>query len=508
MRVLILGLLVIVVIALVPAVLLRRRSGEATGEAANERIFFTSGRDGNNEIYLMDPNGGGQTRITNDAGDDGFPVPGCAEGEAFFQSDRGGGVPHIWKVTVAEGWDNFQAGDTPVFTQITSGPSADSFPSVGCPSGDLAFARETTGNNIDIFLHIPGIPGDTEQNLTNRPGLDGMPMISPDGLKFTFVSDRDAAPSIYGMNRDGSGVTRLTTPPAGAADFAPKWSFDGTKFAFARATFPSLVFKINVANADGSGLTPVLPDLPGSQDLPFFSPDGTKLAFNRDDGQIWKANLDGSGLTPLTTGAGPNRGPSWAKLPVSVATTPTAATPTAPLPPPYTPAPTYTPALQLNRIYVLKKDQRGTPVPGWRINLFEGGNCFGEPIQYEITSEGGARFDVAPGRYSVGEKPRSGWEPITNACIQVEPTPGESIVFFHNRQLPTPTPAVVVRRLGDVNGDGRVNSIDATIGLQFEAGLLDRLLHPENADVNRDGHVNSVDWSLILQHEAGFYEIG
>ena len=52
---------------------------------------------------------------------------------------------------------------------------------------------------------------------------------------------------------------------------------------------------------------------------------------------------------------------------------------------------------------------------------------------------------------------------------------------------------------GDVDCDGRVNSIDALYILQFHAALMPALPCPEAADVNGDGSVDSIDALLILQ---------
>lgn len=59
---------------------------------------------------------------------------------------------------------------------------------------------------------------------------------------------------------------------------------------------------------------------------------------------------------------------------------------------------------------------------------------------------------------------------------------------------------------GDVNKDGNVDSIDAELILQDEAGLL-QLSEREraNADVNQDGVMDSRDASLVLQHTAGLF---
>jgi hypothetical protein len=60
--------------------------------------------------------------------------------------------------------------------------------------------------------------------------------------------------------------------------------------------------------------------------------------------------------------------------------------------------------------------------------------------------------------------------------------------------------------LGDVNCDGRVNSLDALAVLQYSAGLLGSLPCQTNADVNDDGTVNALDAALILQYDAGLLD--
>lgn len=58
---------------------------------------------------------------------------------------------------------------------------------------------------------------------------------------------------------------------------------------------------------------------------------------------------------------------------------------------------------------------------------------------------------------------------------------------------------------GDVNCDG-VNSIDAALVLQVDAGLFDELPFPQHSDVSRDGRMDSVDAALILQFVAGLLD--
>jgi hypothetical protein len=56
---------------------------------------------------------------------------------------------------------------------------------------------------------------------------------------------------------------------------------------------------------------------------------------------------------------------------------------------------------------------------------------------------------------------------------------------------------------GDVNCDATVNSIDAALVLQANAGLIVSLPCQDGADVNRDGTANALDALFILQFSAG-----
>jgi PKD repeat protein len=69
---------------------------------------------------------------------------------------------------------------------------------------------------------------------------------------------------------------------------------------------------------------------------------------------------------------------------------------------------------------------------------------------------------------------------------------------------PTPTDTPEPTALGDVNGDGLVNSTDALIVLSADVGMDTSRFCPMNCgDVNRDGLVNSTDALIILCYDAG-----
>ena len=58
--------------------------------------------------------------------------------------------------------------------------------------------------------------------------------------------------------------------------------------------------------------------------------------------------------------------------------------------------------------------------------------------------------------------------------------------------------------LGDVNGDGSVDSLDATLILKYDVGFLElNETQLKASDMNQDGDVNSQDATLILKKDAG-----
>lgn len=72
-------------------------------------------------------------------------------------------------------------------------------------------------------------------------------------------------------------------------------------------------------------------------------------------------------------------------------------------------------------------------------------------------------------------------------------------------------PPPMMSKTGDLNMDGRANSVDALQVLVYEAGLMQKPSSGEArfvaGDVNCDELLNSLDASLILQADAGLYNL-
>ena len=95
---------------------------------------------------------------------------------------------------------------------------------------------------------------------------------------------------------------------------------------------------------------------------------------------------------------------------------------------------------------------------------------------------------------------------LTISCIpDGSPTPTRTPFSEASPTIVGPTPTPRIPNLsGDVNCDRKVNSRDALMILQLNAGLKNVLPCIKNADTNCDGAINALDAFLILQHEVGF----
>jgi Tol biopolymer transport system component/uncharacterized protein YjdB len=133
------------------------------------RIAFVSQRDGNPEIYVMNADGRGAARITNDPQGDGRPAFSADGQSLVFHSSRTAGKQQIWSVNL----------DGTGLTQLT------------------------------------------------KDSINLSPTVSPDGQTIAYVSLRDKNYDIWLMGRDGSNQRRFTTTPQ-QREWDPHFLRDGT----------------------------------------------------------------------------------------------------------------------------------------------------------------------------------------------------------------------------------------------------------------------------------------
>ncbi|MGB7069089.1 MAG: DPP IV N-terminal domain-containing protein [Pyrinomonadaceae bacterium] len=267
--------------------------------AAQDKIAFTSPRDGNEEIYVMNPDGSNQTRLTNNTTND-FAPSLSPDGSRIAFMGRRDGNDEIY-VMNADGSNQ---------TRLTNNPAIDDTPFFSPDGNRIAFTSSRDGNSE---VYIMDSDGSNQTRLTNNPAFDRNPSFSPDGSRIAFESNRDLSSSmeIYVMNADGSNQTRLTffSP---ANDDLPSFSPDGGRIAFTSTRDGNS--EIYVMNADGSNQVR-LTNNPATDDSTSFSPSGAKIAFvSERDGnrEIYAMDPNGTNLTRLTFTAPFNESsPSW-----------------------------------------------------------------------------------------------------------------------------------------------------------------------------------------------------
>ena len=151
-------------------------------------------------------------------------------------------------------------------------------------------------------IYIMRADGTHIRRLTrNRNASDRSPSFSPDGKRIVFLSNRDATggagnSEIWVMDTKGKHAVNLTRSPS--IDDHPAWSPDGSRILFERSGGYDPRVPIYVMNADGSDQHQV-GALEGS--MPTWSPDGKQIAYilRGDDAygpgtEILRADADGT----------------------------------------------------------------------------------------------------------------------------------------------------------------------------------------------------------------------
>jgi TolB protein len=235
-------------------------------------IAFSSNRDGEKEIYLMDYDGHDQRRISGHRSISLSPAWSPSGDAVAYTSYFGGNGAGIYLADIQTGRKS------PV---VTSG-TLNTTPTFSPDGRRIAFARGL-GANIEIF--VSNRDGSDLKRLTNSPAIDTNPAWSPSGTEIAFTSSRSGSPQIYVMDTEGTNQRRVTFQ--GEYNDGAAWSPDGTRIAYATRAQQN---RFDVAMLDLVSLTAQrLTDGGGSNETPVFSPDGRRVAFSST--RSGKANI-------------------------------------------------------------------------------------------------------------------------------------------------------------------------------------------------------------------------
>lgn len=270
-----------------------------------QSIAFTSSRDGNNELYLMDPDGSAQTNKSNSLSNDQRPDISPDGSQIVFSSNRDGN----FEIFIMD----FDGSNIRQLT-TTAAPVANSWPRWS-PDGEWIAFQSGSGTNFQIYRIRPD--GTDLTQVTTYMGLNQFPAWSPDGTRLTIRRDTE----IYTINSsDGSDPVRLTFTDSipGAFNQMASFSPDGTKIAFLsnnRDTPAGPVYlSVYIMDTDGSNqynFTPKPSDYAGTwrSRAPAWSPNGQYIYFTgvrslSDTGgneEIFVKPFAGGDETKLTT---------------------------------------------------------------------------------------------------------------------------------------------------------------------------------------------------------------
>jgi TolB protein len=277
---------------------------------ARTKLAFSSDRDGTrmegptgtrdiSNIYQMDYDGANPKRVTATRSLDITPVWAPDLSAIAYTSWRSGYADIIVQSMVR--------------TEIPAKPArgtaeVQNYLPAWSPDGTkLAFMSSREGNQE---IYVMNRDGSGLRRLTNHPKIDVTPTWSPTGQQIAFVSDRTGSPQIWTINVDGTDLRRITNE---SHCDRPTWS-------------PAPWNEIAYTSQQGGGnqiavysfkdgATRIITDGIGSNESPAFSPNGRHISFSSDRTgreQIYTIDRDGNNLRQLTK-EGRNKYPNWSQ---------------------------------------------------------------------------------------------------------------------------------------------------------------------------------------------------
>ena len=319
-------------------------------------LAFTSDRDGNPEIYVMDA-AGEERRLTNNPGADNNPAWSADGTRIVFERENalwtmradGSDVARLtnpptrgldWRrngipVPSSDGrvlYSRFSEEMNRTVRIVNIDGSNDHQLAEGiAPSwpSDGSLVAFTVFNNDISDVYLIRADGSQGRNLTNTPATrEDLPVVSPDGQQVAFLSSSDG---LTVMRTNGTGRTLVAddcvpNPPCAHRPAGHQWSPDGRQIAYFLARIGTVFHDVYVVNADGSGKRRLT-----TENHPIYAirwaPDGLRIAIDTwlfenmveepnvlgrpYNIHIYVINADGSNFRRMTPSTSNDYQPAW-----------------------------------------------------------------------------------------------------------------------------------------------------------------------------------------------------
>ncbi len=225
-----------------------------------EVLLFTSNRDGDDDIYLLDLRRGLTVRLLNTDVDEGA-LRWSPDGTRIVYT-----APyHTMQIRVLNLQDSSEL--------EVSVPSGDNMLPVWSPDGtQIAFSSGRSRAGFLSITIVDAETGEVGRRLSMPSAEDRVSAWHGDQLLYSAIADGTWA--IFRMNEDGTDRRVVVNLVGG--DFGAVWSPDGTQIAF--TSFTDTVNQVYIMDADGSSARQLTYNMGGSA-FPVWSPDGQRILY-------------------------------------------------------------------------------------------------------------------------------------------------------------------------------------------------------------------------------------